>query len=113
MKFLIDANLNHRISLWNNADYTSVAEMDKAMPDNDIWDYAIIHEMTIITKDADFRQRLLLSDPPPRVIHVRVGNMNLKSLRMHLYKVWDEVLELITTCKIVTILPDRIEGIVG
>ncbi|MET7254612.1 DUF5615 family PIN-like protein [Dyadobacter fermentans] len=39
----------------------------------------VIHsDKTIITKDSDFASRILISPPPPRVIHFRTGNMSMK-----------------------------------
>jgi len=42
--------------------------------DSKVWDYVARHGFTIVTKDADFRQRSFLRGYPPRVVWVRLGN---------------------------------------
>ena len=65
----------------------------------------------IVTKDADFSHRMLLSEPPPRIVHVRVGNLPLRPFMQHLTAVWPHVEVLLPTHKLISILPDRIEGV--
>lgn len=50
------------------------------MPDAAIWQYAKEHDLIIVSKDADFSDWIMLSDPPPKVIHLRIGNMRLRDL---------------------------------
>lgn len=61
--------------------------------------------------DADFSERILLSAPPPRVIHVRLGNQTLSNLHRALQTVWPEVENLIQSFKLVRIFDGRLEGI--
>ena len=42
--------------------------------DEMVWAYAAQHGLTIISKDADFRQRSFLFGYPPKVIWIRRGN---------------------------------------
>lgn len=44
------------------------------MPDLQIWQYALEHGLTIVSKDNDFRQLSFLYGPPPKVIWLSVGN---------------------------------------
>lgn len=46
----------------------------KSSPDTVVWEYAAKMGYTIVTKDADFRQRSFLFGPPPKVICIRIGN---------------------------------------
>lgn len=39
-----------------------------------MWEFAISQGFTIVSKDADFRQRSLVKGPPPKVIGLLVGN---------------------------------------
>ncbi len=39
------------------------------MKDAEIWRYAKSGDMTIVTKDSDFIDRIIISEPPPRIIH--------------------------------------------
>lgn len=110
-KFLVDVNLPYHFSLWNNKDYIHQIELGDTWTDRQIWDYAKSNNLIIITKDADFYNSILTSEPPPKVIHVRVGNMRLKELHFFLSKIWPDVTELIEICKLVIIYHDRMEGI--
>lgn len=110
-KYLIDANLPYRLRLWYSEDYEHQIDLDSQAADADIWRYARQHDMTIITKDADFSQRMLLSSPPPRVIHIKVGNLKLRDFYAFLFKVWDETLALSKHNKLVNVYLDRIEAI--
>lgn len=73
-QFLIDANLPRRFALWNGPEFELVANYDEAWPDGQVWEYARCHNLTIVTKDADFSDRIMMTEPPPRVIHLRIGN---------------------------------------
>jgi predicted nuclease of predicted toxin-antitoxin system len=77
-KYLIHANLPYYFSIWNTPDYIHQNDIDDEWLDSQIWDYAIEHRLTIITKDSDFSNRILLKEPPPKVIHIRFGNVKMK-----------------------------------
>lgn len=42
--------------------------------DRDVWEYAKTAGLTIVTKDADFLNTIVLLGPPPKVILLQVGN---------------------------------------
>ncbi len=75
--FLIDENLPVKTNLWNGPDFEFVASLFQSELDNSIWEYARANHLTIVTKDSDFSYRILTSDPPPRVIHIKFGNLRL------------------------------------
>lgn len=81
------------------------------MPDQQIWEYARKHDLTIISKDSDFSSRILLSDPPPKVIHIRLGNMSMRQFHEAIARSWEQVLELNTTHKLVIVFNDRIMSV--
>ncbi|MFN3406063.1 MAG: DUF5615 family PIN-like protein [Cytophagaceae bacterium] len=109
--FLIDVNLPYYFSLWNSPEYIHQTNINDCWTDNQIWDYAKDNQLTIITKDADFQNRILLSEPPPKVIYIRIGNCRLRELHQLLSKYWQEILEISKECKLVIVYKDRIEGI--
>ena len=78
-RYLVDANLPYYFSVWQSEEYEHVIDIDPKMTDSAIWVYAKTHRLTIITKDADFSDRILLNDPPPRVIHIKFGNLKMKN----------------------------------
>lgn len=108
-KFIIDANLPYRFSLWNGPDYIHVFDLNDAWTDWEIWDYAKAHGLAIVTKDVDFSDRILLSEPPPRVIHLRIGNLRIRELFVFLGGIWHQVVTLSESHKLVLVHKDRIE----
>lgn len=110
-KYLVDVNLPYYFSLWHHEDYIHQTDINDSWPDTKIWDYARTNDLIIITKDTDFYNMILISDPPPKVIHLKIGNMRTKELYHFLSKIWNDITSLIETCKLVIIYPDRIEGL--
>ena len=49
--------------------------------DSQVWDYAAAHGYTIVTKDADYRQRSFLRGFPPKVVWVRTGNCSTRAVK--------------------------------
>ena len=110
-RYIVDANLPYYFSLWREEAYQHVIDIDPHMKDSAIWSYAREHDLTIITKDADFSDRMLLHTPPPRVIHIKLGNMKMKAFHHAITHIWEDVLTLSETYKLVRVYADEIEGI--
>lgn len=110
-RYLVDANLPYYVSLWNTPEYIHVFDLNDAWTDEQIWDYARQNNLTIISKDSDFSHRIIASEPPPRVIHIRLGNLRIKELRQRLAPAWEAACTLSNTYKLVNIFADHIEGI--
>lgn len=112
MKFIVDANLPYYFSLWNNREnYIHVYDINIKMNDDEIWNYAKENNLTIITKDKDFSSRILFHTPPPKVIHLKTGNLKLKSLYSYLSENWTTIIELSDKNKLVNVYLDRIESV--
>lgn len=111
MRFLIDANLPYRFGLWHGMEYQHVFDLNDAWPDSEIWQYARHHNLIIVTKDADFSDWVMLTSPPPRVVHFRVGNMKIRDFHLFVVRVWPKVLELVESCKLVIVHKNHIECI--
>jgi predicted nuclease of predicted toxin-antitoxin system len=79
--------------------------------DSKIWTYAETDALTIVTKDADFSDRVLVSVGGPRVIHVRVGNLTIGDLHRYLSNIWPDVCRASESCRLVQLYRDRIEAI--
>ena len=110
-RFLIDTNLPRRLAIWNNPDFDWVADHDDTWSDSQVWEYARQNDLIIVTKDADFSDRIMLSGPPPRVVHVRAGNMRLRELREFLLRVWPAIHEAAPTHKLLVVRGDSILGV--
>ena len=78
MRLLFDQNLSRHLRVLLSDLYPGslqVREIGLAdAPDTVIWAYAIEHGLTIVTKDADYRDLSLARGHPPKVIWIRLGN---------------------------------------
>ncbi len=110
-KYLVDTNLPYYFSLWRTSDYLFQRDFDPSAPDTDVWKYAKSHKLTIITKDRDYSDRMLLSSPPPRIIHLKIGNLKMREFHQFISSQWEKVLTLSNSYKLVYVFSDRIECI--
>jgi predicted nuclease of predicted toxin-antitoxin system len=76
--------------------------------DSQIWLYARENNLTVVTKDIDFSNRIILSKPPPRVIHIKVGNMRLSSFRQFMIDNWERIEQVSKSNKLVNVYLDKI-----
>jgi predicted nuclease of predicted toxin-antitoxin system len=110
-RFLIDANLPYRFSLWAGDDFVHARDLGERWSDSELWAYARAHDLIIVSKDADFSDRALISNPPPKVIHIRLGNMKMREFHGLIRRLWPEILALIAEHRLVTAYQDRIEAV--
>lgn len=110
-RFLIDANLPFKINAWQGESFWFVADINEEWTDSEIWDYARKNNHTIVTKDADFSHRIIVSKPPPKIIHIRVGNMRLREFEVFININWKAIKFASATHKLVNVYEDRIEMI--
>ncbi len=110
-KFLIDVNLPYRFSLWKSDDYIHQINIDDEWTDTQIWDYAKENNLIIVTKDSDFSNRIIFHEPPPKVIHIRFGNMKMREFFAIMTAIWKDVVDLSESHKLVNVFRDRIEAI--
>ncbi len=110
-KYLIDVNLPYRFGLWNGDDYLHQMDIDPKMKDKHIWEHAKNNNLTIVTKDSDFGHRVMFSEPPPRVIHIKFGNMGMAEFYVKMHETWDDVLAMSDQYKLVNVYRDRIEAL--
>lgn len=108
-RFLIDANLPYRLDTWAGLQFQHVFDLGDSLPDRAIWEHARLHDLVIVTKDSDFSDWIMLSDPPPRVIHLRIGNLRLQEFGKLVEHIWPEVQALVMRHKLVIVFPDVIE----
>lgn len=110
-RYLIDANLPRWFSLWSGSDYEFVHDIGATWTDTEIWKHATDNGLTIVAKDADFSDRVLLTASGPSVIHIRVGNLRIGDLLVYFAEVWSEVCKSSQRCRLVQVYRDRIESI--
>jgi len=111
LKFLIDVNLPFNLSIWNSQEFIHQKNINDEWKDSQIWQYAMDNNLTIITKDMDFSNKILFHNPPPKVIHIRYGNMKMKPFYDNISVVWEQIIEMNSSHKLVNVFADRIEGL--
>jgi len=109
--YLIDVNLPRYFYLWSGDDCQHICEINDEWKDSQIWQYAEEHDLTIVTKDADFSELSLINKPPPRVIHIKFGNMKMREFHKAISRVWVDVTSLSRKHRLVRVYRDRIEAI--
>ena len=83
MKLLLDANLSWRLTsvlaeYFGECTHVNKTELPKPAKDTEIWNYASANGYTIVTQDSDFLNLFETRGFPPKIILLRVGNMNIK-----------------------------------
>ena len=84
MKLLFDENLSHRLVDLLAAEFPGSAHPRqlgmRGASDLGLWEYAREKGFAIVSKDSDFRQRVFLDGPPPKVIWLSIGGSVLMLL---------------------------------
>ncbi|MEQ1764243.1 MAG: DUF5615 family PIN-like protein [Pyrinomonadaceae bacterium] len=84
MKLLFDENLSHRLAdrladLFPESTHVRNVGL-KASDDPDVWEYAVVHDFVIVSKDVDMHDRSLLFGFPPKVVWIRLGNCSTREV---------------------------------
>ena len=82
--FLFDENLPVNILFSPSLPVEHVTDLGESPSDTEIWEYAKQNDLVIVSKDADFSDRIITSTPPPRVVHLRFGNMRKRDFHAFL-----------------------------
>jgi len=109
--FIFDENTPRKLTFKPTLPVYHAADMGESLTDTQIWDYAKKNILVIVSKDADFSNRILVSQPPPWVIHLRVGNMRKKDFHHFLEGIWPSLETALPKSKIVNVYRNRIESI--
>ena len=108
---LLDENLPTQLFLQTQLRVMHSRDLGVSVSDTDLWHYALEHNIAIVTKNADFSHRILLTDPPPKVVHLRFGNLRLKDFHSHLARNWSRIEKLLETHKLINVYLDRLEAV--
>ena len=109
--FLLDENLPSRLQFAPGLPAIPFSQVSLHPSDSDLWNFARRKELVIVSKDADFSDRIIMQSPPPWVVHLRFGNLKRKEFHARLARVWPQVEALLKTHKLVNVYADRLEGI--
>jgi predicted nuclease of predicted toxin-antitoxin system len=110
-EFIVDANLPFRILKWQNDLFEHVLNINPLWNDQEIWRYAKANNLIIITKDKDFRLMQIMQGSPPKIIHIKFGNLKLSEFEEVINTCWAQVAELIKTHSVINIYQNTIEAI--
>ncbi len=100
MKFLVDAQLPPDLCDWlHSQSYEArhVLELDHniSLPDSRIWEIAKNEGEIILSKDRDFYDRALISEGPPQVLHLALGNCSNRNLLDRLSREWSAIIKML------------------
>ena len=109
--FLFDENLPATLRFTPTFPVIHVSVLGKSLSDTQIWEYAKQNGLAIVTKDADFADRLMVDTSPPKVVHLRFGNMRQHVFQAFLASVWSNIEALIVDHKLIDVYQNRIEAI--
>ncbi len=107
-KYLLDVNMTNYFGEWQPPLFQHVVELNRRWLDSSIWEYARNKDMTILTKDYDFYDRIISDAPPPRVIHFRLGNMKRKDFQAFATANWEKIRLLSEQNKLVIVYQEEI-----
>jgi predicted nuclease of predicted toxin-antitoxin system len=108
--FLFDENLPHRLTFSPSRPLVSYRILGKRPLDTQLWNHARDHSLVIVTKDADFSDRIMITAAPPWIVHLRFGNLRRKEYHSLLAKMWPRVEALLPDHKLICVYRDRIES---
>jgi predicted nuclease of predicted toxin-antitoxin system len=97
MKLLFDEHLSPKLNarledLFPGS--ANVLDLDLfAREDKEIWEYARLHNYSIISKDFDFYQRAFEFGHPPKVIYLTLGNCSNRDVEALLRTQYKNILE--------------------
>jgi predicted nuclease of predicted toxin-antitoxin system len=85
--FLFDENLPARLTFAPNLPVVPASRLGAQPSDSQIWEFARQQELVIVSKDADFSDRIIVRSPPPWVVHLRFGNLRKHDFHARLARV--------------------------
>ena len=109
--FILDENVPSRITFTPRLPVIHSGDLGRSISDSFLWEHARSNGYVIVTKDADFSNRILVSSPPPWVVHLRIGNMRKRDFHAFLQRVWPRLEDLLPAHKLVNVFINRIEAI--
>ena len=109
--FLLDENLPSRLRLKLPLPVTYSTDLGRSPSDTQLWNHAKANGLVIISKDADFSDRIATVQPPPWVIHLRIGNVRKADFHAFLELHWPTIFGFLPAHKLVNVYLDRVEAI--
>ena len=109
--FVFDQNLPSRLRFNPGLPLIPLSDLGTNPTDTELWNFARQRRLVIVSKDADFSERIIIGTPPPWVVHLRFGNLRRNEFHTRLEGAWPRVEALLKSHKLVNVYLDRVEGI--
>jgi predicted nuclease of predicted toxin-antitoxin system len=99
MKLLLDANISWRLTTvlsqhFGECVHINKTELPKPAKDTEIWNYAAANGYTIITQDSDFLHLFETKGFPPKIVLLRVGNIDKETAEKILLQAKSSIVDL-------------------
>lgn len=108
--FLFDEHFPDKIQFTPSLPLIHASVLGASPTDTQIWQYAKHNDLAIVTKDADFSNRLMVDPTSPKIVHLRFGNMRKQDFHAFLSSVWPKIEALLTDYKLINVYLDRLEA---
>ncbi len=109
--YLFDENLPVRLRFTPSLPVIHATRIADSPTDTELWEYARTNQLAIVSKDADFADRMMLSMSPPWVVRLALGNLRLSDFHAALAKAWPHVEGLLPAHKLLIVHADRVESV--
>jgi predicted nuclease of predicted toxin-antitoxin system len=109
--YLLDENLPDQLITTATRPIYHVREFGQGLTDSTLWELARQEQWAIVTKGADFVDRIIGDTPPPWIVHLRLGNLRLNEFRTFIAHTWPQVESLLPDHKLINVYIDAIEAI--
>jgi len=102
MRLLLDATISWRLVKSLRQHFTDCFHVDSislSVPakDTEVWEYAKLNELIIVTNDDDFFGYVQVKGFPPKIILLRTGNQSNEYIEMLLIKHKEDIAALYTS----------------
>jgi predicted nuclease of predicted toxin-antitoxin system len=108
MKFLVDAQLPFAlVTALRNAGFdtihTSELPLGNDTPDTEINRISIAEQRVVVSKDGDFFDSFTRKAEPYKLLHIRTGNVDNRSLCSQIERNLDQIVAVLTVGEVVEI----------
>lgn len=95
MSLLFDQNLSRRLpgllaAEFPGSEHVLLAGLSNS-DDREIWNYAVVRQLAILSKDSDFVEMSATLGHPPKVVWLRVGNRSTRAVTSLLQPRTDDI----------------------
>lgn len=109
--FLFDENIPIPLRRVPSLPVVHATTLGPSLTDRELWNHAERNALVIVSKDADFADRVMAATPPPWVVQLRFGNVRRAAFESLLARAWPGVESLLPAHKLIRVFADRIESV--